>query len=221
MQATVTTVLDAPKRGSSNTCRPSSNLPVWATEFARELKYEDGNAKVVNGLGEFDFSIDADADTGVIDMYAGPTVREPAPSRPASSSWRRAEHVQLHHVPGAGNARRALRVPAPALLREFDNLHRVFEWATGKPDATTRLPAGEGVAALERFARGGVRAGGLRRCAPSYGSVLLPLFEEDGLRWASWPAAAAQQADDDVLVRRVERDGLVERRPIRPMPGRP
>ena len=49
------------------------NLPKWATEFARELRFEDGRAKIVNGLGEFYFSIDADAETGVIDMYAGPS----------------------------------------------------------------------------------------------------------------------------------------------------
>lgn len=30
----------------------------------------------MNGLGEFYFSIDADPDTGVIDMYAGPTEEE-------------------------------------------------------------------------------------------------------------------------------------------------
>jgi|SRR5918996_234114 hypothetical protein len=52
------------------------NLPDWATEFARELKYKDGKAKVVNGLGEFFFSIDADDATGVIDMYAGPSEQQ-------------------------------------------------------------------------------------------------------------------------------------------------
>jgi hypothetical protein len=48
------------------------NLPVWATDFARELKYENGKPMVVNGLGEFYFRIDANGDTGVIDMFAGP-----------------------------------------------------------------------------------------------------------------------------------------------------
>ena len=52
------------------------NLPNWASEFARDLKYEDGMAKVVNNLGEFYFVIEADAETGVIDMYAGPTEDE-------------------------------------------------------------------------------------------------------------------------------------------------
>src|SRR5262249_29714693 len=52
-------------------------------DFARELKYEHGKPKVVNGLGEFYLSIDADPRTGVIDMYAGPTEDEMAlfPSR--------------------------------------------------------------------------------------------------------------------------------------------
>jgi hypothetical protein len=49
------------------------NLPRWATEFARELKREGDDYKVVNGLGEFYFSIRADAESGVIDMFAGST----------------------------------------------------------------------------------------------------------------------------------------------------
>jgi hypothetical protein len=48
------------------------NLPEWATEFARELKYVDGRHKVVNGLGEFFFELRADRQSGVIDMLAGP-----------------------------------------------------------------------------------------------------------------------------------------------------
>src|ERR687895_1203772 len=69
---TVTAVLDAPKDAVFDYLSRVENLPEWATDFARELKYEDGKAKVVNGLGEFYFRIDADAETGVIDMYAGP-----------------------------------------------------------------------------------------------------------------------------------------------------
>jgi hypothetical protein len=73
---TVTTFLEAPRERVFDYLSRIENLPRWATEFARELKYEDGKAKVVNGLGEFYFSIDADPDTGVIDMYAGPTEEE-------------------------------------------------------------------------------------------------------------------------------------------------
>ena len=61
----------------------------------------------------------------------------------------------------------------------------------------------------ERFAAAGY--GDIR---PSYGSVLIPLFEEDGLR----PGELARRArlskqTMTELVRRLERDGLVELRP--------
>jgi hypothetical protein len=67
---TVTAVLDAPKNVVFGYLSKIENLPHWATEFAQELRYEDGKAKVVNGLGEFYVSIDAYAASGVIDMYA-------------------------------------------------------------------------------------------------------------------------------------------------------
>src|SRR2546425_2245690 len=68
---TVTAVLDVPKDIVFDYLSQLDTLPEWATDFAQELKYVDGKAKVVNGLGEFYFSIEADPDTGVIDMYAG------------------------------------------------------------------------------------------------------------------------------------------------------
>src|SRR6266704_1246733 len=73
---TVTAVLPVPRNEVFEFLSKVENLPLWATDFARELKYENGKAKVVNGLGEFYFSIDADTDTGVIDMYAGPSEGE-------------------------------------------------------------------------------------------------------------------------------------------------
>ncbi len=69
---TVTTVLDADSETVFSYLANIENLPKWATEFARELKRERGDYKVVNGLGEFFFAIDADPGTGVVDMYAGP-----------------------------------------------------------------------------------------------------------------------------------------------------
>ena len=61
----------------------------------------------------------------------------------------------------------------------------------------------------ERFA-----AAGYGDVSPSYGSVLLPLFEEDGLRLGELARRArlSKQTMTE-LVRRLERDGLVERRP--------
>jgi hypothetical protein len=73
---TVTAVLDAPRDEVFDYLSRVENLPEWATDFARELRYEEGRAKVVNGLGEFYVEIDADPATGVIDMYAGPSEAE-------------------------------------------------------------------------------------------------------------------------------------------------
>jgi hypothetical protein len=70
---TVTAVLDADRRDVFALLSDIERLPDWATEFARDLRREGEDYKVVNGLGEFFFTIEADERTGVIDMYAGPT----------------------------------------------------------------------------------------------------------------------------------------------------
>jgi hypothetical protein len=71
--ATVTAVLDAPAEDVFEYLSTIENLPEWATEFARELRWEGHEAIVRNGLGEFVFRISADPETGVIDMLAGPS----------------------------------------------------------------------------------------------------------------------------------------------------
>ena len=75
---TVTTVLAAPQRAVFDYISDIEKLPEWATEFARELKREGSDYKVVNGLGEFYFEIHADPETGVIDMFAGASKDEMA-----------------------------------------------------------------------------------------------------------------------------------------------
>ena len=61
----------------------------------------------------------------------------------------------------------------------------------------------------ERFA-----AAGHPEVRPSYGSVLLPLYEEDGLRMGELAARARLSKQTMTqLIGRLERDGLVERRP--------
>jgi hypothetical protein len=81
--ATVTTVLSAPQPAVFDYLAEIENLPQWATEFARELRRDGDDYKVVNGLGEFHFAITADRASGVIDMFAGPTKEQMAifPSR--------------------------------------------------------------------------------------------------------------------------------------------
>jgi hypothetical protein len=70
---TVTTVVPAPQAAVFGYLSDIEKLPEWATDFARELKRDGEDYKVVNGLGDFYFEIKADPATGVIDMFAGPT----------------------------------------------------------------------------------------------------------------------------------------------------
>jgi len=124
---TVTAVLNAPKEHVFDYLSQVANLPKWASEFARELKYEGGKAKVVNGLGEFYVSIDADRDTGVIDMYAGPTETELAlfPTRvvalPAGGSA-----FSFTMFQGADMPDELFESQYESLLREFENIEREF-----------------------------------------------------------------------------------------------
>jgi hypothetical protein len=126
MQArTVTAVLEAPKDRVFGFLSRIENLPRWATEFACELKYEDGKAKVVNGLGEFYFSIDADPGTGVIDMHAGPTEEELSlfPTRVVElPDGRSAYSFTMFQTLGMPDE--LFESQYQSLLREFDNIRR-------------------------------------------------------------------------------------------------
>lgn len=124
---TVNAVLDAPRDQVFEFLAKIENLPKWATEFARELKYENGRAKVVNGLGEFFFSIEADPHTGVIDMYAGPAEDELAlfPTRVvALPGGRSAYSFTMYRSPEM--PRELFETQYQSLLREFENIEREF-----------------------------------------------------------------------------------------------
>ena len=123
----VTTVLDAPRDEVFDYLSRLENLPEWATDFAQELKYEDGAAKVVNGLGEFYFRIDADVKTGVIDMYAGPSEEELAlfPTRVvALGDWKSAYSLTMFKAPGMPDE--LFESQYESLRREFDNIRARF-----------------------------------------------------------------------------------------------
>jgi hypothetical protein len=124
---TVTALLDAPRDEVYGYLSKVENLPKWATEFARELKYEDGQAKVVNGLGEFYFTIDADPDTGVIDMYAGPSLDELAlfPTRVIElTGGATAYSFTMFQSPEMPDE--LFESQYSSLLKEFDNIRREF-----------------------------------------------------------------------------------------------
>ena len=124
---TVTAVLDAPEDDVFDYLSRIENLPDWATDFARELKYDSGKAKVVNGLGEFFFKIDADPETGVIDMYAGTTEDELAlfPTRVVGlGHGRSAYSFTMFKAPGMPDER--FESQYRSLMREFDNIRDRF-----------------------------------------------------------------------------------------------
>jgi hypothetical protein len=124
---TVTATLAAPRDEVFAYLADIDDLPEWATEFARELRLVDGRRKVVNRLGEFFFDIHADAESGVIDMLAGP--EEDAllcfPSRvvatPAGGS---AFTFTMFQAPGQPDEQ--FESQHASLLRELANLERRF-----------------------------------------------------------------------------------------------
>jgi hypothetical protein len=124
---TVTTVLPAPKTKVFAYLAEIENLPLWATDFARELKVVDGRHKVVNGLGEFFFRIDADERTGVIDMLAGPSEDQMAvfPTRAvALPDGRTAYTFTMFQGPGMPDD--LFESQHASLEREFRNIERHF-----------------------------------------------------------------------------------------------
>lgn len=124
---TVTAVLDAPKEAVFAYLSNVENLPDWATDFARELKFEHGDAKVVNNLGELYFRIAADAETGVIDMYAGPTKDELAlfPTRVVALPDGRSAYT-FTMFKAAGTPDDLFESQYESLRREFDNIRARF-----------------------------------------------------------------------------------------------
>ena len=124
---TVIAVLDAPRDEVFAFLSKVDNLPLWATDFARELRYDHGRAKVVNGLGEFYFTLDADPATGVIDMYAGPREEEMAlfPTRVvALGPTKSAYSFTMFKAPGMTDE--LFESQYQSLQREFDNIRARF-----------------------------------------------------------------------------------------------
>jgi len=120
---TVTTVLEAPKEEVFDYLSKVDNLPDWATEFAREVKWRDGATVVVNGLGEFVFRIEADAETGVIDMFAGPSPDDLAlfPTRVVPLPGDRSAFT-FTMFQGPGMADELFDSQHASLRREFENI---------------------------------------------------------------------------------------------------
>jgi hypothetical protein len=128
--ATVTTVLHASQQEVFDYLAEIEHLPEWATEFARELRRDGDDYKVVNGLGEFHFEIKSDPATGVIDMYAGPSKDQLAvfPTRAvALPDGTTAYSFTMFQSPGMPDA--LFDAQHASLQREFTNIERQFAGA--------------------------------------------------------------------------------------------
>ena len=124
---TVTTVIPAPQMAVFEYMSDIEKLPEWATEFARELKRDGEDYKVVNGVGEFYFEIRADPQTGVIDMFAGPTKDEMAifPTR-AVALPDGSTAFSFTMFQGAGMPDELFESQHQSLKREFANIEAAF-----------------------------------------------------------------------------------------------
>jgi hypothetical protein len=125
--ATVTTVLQAPRQAVFEYMSDIGHLPEWATEFARELRRDGDDYKVVNGLGVFFFAIRADPASGVIDMFAGPTKDAMAifPTRAIGlPDGRTAYSFTMFQGPDMPDD--LFDAQHESLRREFANIERVF-----------------------------------------------------------------------------------------------
>jgi hypothetical protein len=124
---TVTAVLDADQQTVFDYLSDIERLPEWATEFARELRREGDDYKVVNGMGEFYFAIEADRETGVIDMFAGPSKQELAifPTRAVPlPDGRTAYSFTMFQGPGMPDE--LFEAQHASLQREFGNIERAL-----------------------------------------------------------------------------------------------
>jgi hypothetical protein len=124
---TVTTVLPVPRERVFEYMSDIRNLPEWATEFARELREQDGEYRVVNNLGEFLFEIRADERTGVIDMYAGPSRDQLAvfPTRAVSlPDGRTSYSFTMFQAPGMPDE--LFESQYESLRREFENIEAIL-----------------------------------------------------------------------------------------------
>jgi hypothetical protein len=128
---TVTAVLDASSDQVFEFLSRLENLPLWATDFAQELRYVDGKARIVNALGEFVFRIDADPATGVIDMFAGPREDEMVlfPTRVVSLGGSRSAYTfTMFKAPEMPDD--LFESQRRSLEREFDNIRSRFATPT-------------------------------------------------------------------------------------------
>ena|SRR5438046_3104405 len=125
---TVIAVLPAPKEKVFSFLSNVNNLPQWATEFCQSLKVERGKYKIHTCTGhDLFFKIDADAATGTIDMFAGPTEEQMGmfPTRVVPLPNGHSAYI-FTMFQGPGTTEESFEKQAESLRREFDNIQKHF-----------------------------------------------------------------------------------------------
>lgn len=125
---TKTVTLNAPREKVFDYVSNIENLPKWATGFCLELKKEGSDYKVKTPDGEIHFRIEADRQTGVVDMFGGPVKDRAAcwPARvaplPDNTSVLIFTAVQPPDVPDE-----VFEMQCKSLDEEFENIRRAVE----------------------------------------------------------------------------------------------
>lgn len=126
---TVTVVVNAPKNDVFSFLSRIENLPKWATEFCQELRKVGGKYKIIPcgpSPSELFFDIKSDKETGVIDMFAGPTEEQMGlfPTRVVELPGGTAYTFTMFQAPGMSDE--VFDSQYESLKREFENIKTRF-----------------------------------------------------------------------------------------------
>jgi hypothetical protein len=127
---TSTLIVNAPKETVFTYLSDIKNLPKWATIFWKELKVDNGKNKIITPMGELFFEISSDRNTGVIDMFAGPTERQMDifPVRVLEMPGGDSIIIfTMFQTPGINDEQ--IQIQYESLLKEFENLKKEFNVA--------------------------------------------------------------------------------------------
>jgi len=69
-------VVESPKTKVFDFLSNIENLPKWSTQFIKKVMIVDGKYKALTPIGEVFLRYETDRNTGVIDIYAGPTEKQ-------------------------------------------------------------------------------------------------------------------------------------------------
>lgn len=120
-------ILDAPQAAVFGFLADIANLPTWAVNFCKELRPAGDGWKILTPEGEMHFRIDADRNSGVVDMRGGPceTAMSYWPARVvALPDGRSAVIFTNFQWPGVTDA--AFEQQCDGLAHEFETLRRLL-----------------------------------------------------------------------------------------------